>query len=114
MRNIFIIIITFCFLPLGGCQSGTVKPDSSSAPTPTAEAAKPALSEEASQALAKAEADVKEAKAQKALWTTAVEALKKAQEAAAKGDSAATLKFSNTASGHARLGLMQKASPQTK
>ncbi|MBZ0094796.1 MAG: hypothetical protein K8H75_05355 [Sulfuricella sp.] len=94
---------------LGGCQSsGTAKPDSA------AEAAKPALPEEARQALAKAEADVKEAKAQSALWTTAQDALKKAQEAAAKGDSAATLKFSKTASEHARLGLAQKGYPLTK
>jgi len=113
MRNI--TIIAFSFLLLGGCQSsGTVKPDSSAAATPAAEAAKPALSEEARQALAKAEVDVKEAKTQKALWTTAEDALKKAQEAAAKGDSAATLKFSKSASEYVRLGLMQKTYPLTK
>ncbi|GAO37532.1 hypothetical protein SCT_2962 [Sulfuricella sp. T08] len=115
MRNTLISIITFSFLLLGGCQSsGTSKPDSSAAATPAAEAAKPALSEEARQALTKAEADVKEAKTQKALWTTAEDALKKAQEAAAKGDSVATLKFSKTASEHARLGLTQKSYPLTK
>jgi len=115
MRNTLITIIAFGFLLLGGCQSsGTAKPDSSTAITPAVEPAKPALSEEARQALAKAEADVKEVKAQKALWTTAEDALKKAQEAAAKGDSAATLKFSKTASEHARLGLMQKSYPLTK
>jgi murein lipoprotein len=102
-------------LLLGGCQSsGTAKPDLPAAATPVAETAKPALPEEARQALAKAEADVKEAKAQNALWTTAQDALKKAQEAAAKGDSAATLKFSKTASEHARLGLAQKGYPLTK
>ena len=115
MRNILISIITFSFLLLSGCQSsGTTKPDSSAVATPAAEVAKPVLSEEARQALAKAEADVKEAKAQKALWTTAQDSLKKAQEAAAKGDSAATLKFAKTASEHARLGLMQKTYPLTK
>ncbi|MDO9064396.1 MAG: hypothetical protein Q7U25_04190 [Sulfuricella sp.] len=114
MRNTLVTIISFGFLLLGGCQSsGMVKPDSSAA-TPAAEAAKPAPSEEARQALAKAEADVKEAKTQKALWTTAEEALKKAQEAAANGDSAATLKFSKTASEQARLGLMQKSYPLTQ
>jgi hypothetical protein len=115
MRNTLITIITFGFLLLGGCQSSSaVKPDSSAAVTPATEATKPALSEEARQALTKAEADVKEAKTQKALWTTAEDALKKAQEAAAKGDSAATLKFSKTASEHARLGLMQKSYPLTQ
>ncbi len=115
MRNPLITIITFGLLLLGGCQSnGTAKPDSPAAATPAAEAAKPALSEEARQALAKAEADVKEAKTQKALWTTAEDTLKKAQEAAAKGDNAATLKFSKTASEQARLGLMQKSYPLTK
>lgn len=115
MRNTLVTIITFSFLLLGGCQSsGTAKSDSSTTAIPTAEAAKPAISDEARQALAKAEADVKEAKSQKALWTTARDALKKAQEAAAKGDSVATLKFSKTASEHARLGLMQKTYPLTK
>lgn len=116
MRNILIPLATFCIVLLGGgCQrSGTVKPDA-----PAAEAVKPAqpaptLSEEAKQALAEAEADVKEAKAQKSLWTTAEDALKKAKDAAAKGDSAATLKFSKTASEQARLGLSQKSYPSTK
>ncbi len=114
MRNTLITIIAFGSLLLGGCQSGgTTKADSSAA-SPAAEAAKPALSEEARQALAKAEADVKEAKAQKSLWTTAEDALKKAKEAAAKGDSAATLKFSKTASEHARMGLTQKSYPLTQ
>jgi murein lipoprotein len=115
MRNALITTITFSFLLLGGCQSnGTTKPDSSAAAAPTVEAAKPTLSDEARQALTKAEADIKEAEKQQALWTTAEGALKKAQEAAAKGDSAATLKFSKIASNLARLGLNQKNYPLTK
>lgn len=111
MRNFMIQLAIFGSLLLGGCQGNgvAVKPD-----MPAAEAAKPALSDEARQALGKAEADVKEAKAQKALWTTAEASLKKAQEAAAKGDGAATLKFSKTASEQARLGLEQKNYPSTK
>lgn len=111
MRNFMIPFVAFGALLLGGCQGNgaVVKPD-----MPAVEAAKPALSNEARQALGKAEADIKEAKAQKALWTTAEAALKKAQEAAAKGDSAATLKFSRTASEQARLGLEQKNYPSTK
>ena len=117
MRNILIPLATLGFLLLGGCQgSGAVKPDTAASPAapPAAEAAKPALSAEAQQALSKAEADVKEGKAQKSLWTTAEDALKKAHEAAAKGDSAATLKLSKTASEQARLGLEQKNYPLTK
>jgi murein lipoprotein len=118
MRNTLIPIFTFGFLLLGGCQSsGTAKPDvtaPAAAPAAATEAAKPALSEEARQALAKAEADVKEAKSQKSLWTTAEDALKKAQEAAAKNDSAATLKYSKVASEQAGLGLAQKGYPSTK
>lgn len=114
MRNTFITIIAFGSLLLSGCQSGGTTKTDSSAASPAAEAAKPALSEEARQALAKAEADVKEAKAQKSLWTTAEDALTKAKEAAAKGDSAATLKFSKTASEHARMGLTQKSYPLTQ
>lgn len=111
MRNFVIALAALGALLLGGCQGNgaAVKPGA-----PTAEAAKPALSDEARQALGKAETDVKEAKAQKALWTTAEAALKKAQEAAAKGDSAAVLKFSKTASEQARLGLEQKNYPSTK
>ncbi|BAN35108.1 hypothetical protein SCD_n01279 [Sulfuricella denitrificans skB26] len=119
MRNTLITIITFGFMLLSGCQSsGTAKPDSSAAATPVVtpatEAAKPALSEEAKQALAKAEADVKEAKAQKSLWTTAEDALKKAKEAATKGDSAATLKFAKSASELASLAVAQKSYPLTQ
>jgi murein lipoprotein len=111
MRNIMIPLVVFSGLLLGGCQGNgsVVKLDK-----PTAEAAKPVLSDEARQALGMAEADVREAKAQKALWTTADAALKKAKEAASKGDSTATLKFSKTASEQARLGLEQKNYPSTK
>lgn len=110
MHKILIALATFGVALLAGCQgSSAVKPEA-----PAAEAAKPALSDEAKQALAKAEADVKEAKAQKSLWTTAEDSLKKAKDAAAKGDSAATLKFSKTASEQARLGLSQKSYPSTK
>ena len=111
MRNILIPFVATGALLLGGCQGNeaAVKPD-----IPATQAARPALSDEARQALGTAEADVTEARAQKALWTTAEAALKKAQEAAAKSDSATTLKFSKTASEQARLGLAQKNYPSTK
>lgn len=79
-----------------------------------AEPAKPTLSEEAKQALANAEADIKKAKAEYALWTTAEDALKKAQEAAKAGDSAAVLKLSAQASKLSKLGLEQTKYPSTE
>lgn len=73
----------------------------------------PALSDDAKQALAKAEADVKEAQSKKALWTTAQDALKKAKAAAEKGDSAAVVKESEKASEQAQLGIKQLSYPLT-
>lgn len=102
-------------LLLAGCQSsGPVVSDAAPAVAPVAEVAKPVLSEEASKSLAQAEADIKAAKSRAALWTTAEEALKKAQEAAAKHDSDATVKFAKLASTHAQMGLAQKNYPTTK
>lgn len=103
MRNTIIPIITIAFLLLG---TPAVADQAAAAATP--------VSEEASQALSKAEADVKQAKAKGALWTTATDALKKAKEAAAKGDSATTLKLSKNASDQARLGMEQLNYPLTK
>ena len=117
MRNFLIPLAALGCLLLDGCQGSTLaKPDAPVAKTAKTAAvtAKPMPSEEAAQALAKAEADIKEAKAKNGLWTTATDALKKAQEAAAKGDSAATLKFSKITSDQARLGLEQKNYPLTK
>lgn len=73
----------------------------------------PALSDEAKQALAKAETDVKEAQAKDALWTTAQDALKKAKEAAGKGDNGEVIKESLKASEHAQLGIKQLSYPPT-
>jgi uncharacterized iron-regulated protein len=113
MRIKLIPLAILCGLMLGGCQgSGAVKSEAVQAVQ--AEAAKPALSEEAKQAVVKAEADIKEAKAKKALWTTAGDALKKAHEAAAKADSAATLKHAKAASEQAQLGIAQLSYPLAK
>jgi hypothetical protein len=73
----------------------------------------PALSDEAKQALSKAEADVKEAQSKKALWTTAQDALKKAKEAADKGDNARVIAASKKASDQAQLGIKQLSYPPT-
>jgi murein lipoprotein len=70
-----------------------------------------ALSQPAQQALKQAQADIKDAKAQDALWTPAQAALKNAQKAAAAGDSEAVVKFSKKASEMAKLGIAQTHYP---
>jgi len=99
-KQILIAAAVAGMLSLAGCQS---------APPPAP--AKAGLSDEAQIALAWAESDVKTARTEGALWTTADDALKAAKEAATKGDSAAVLKESKTASAHAKLGLEQKKLP---
>ncbi len=70
-----------------------------------------ALSEPAQQALKQAQADVKDAKARDALWTTAQNALKSSEKAADAGDSEAVVKFSKKASEQAKLGIAQTHYP---
>ena len=109
MHKILIALATAGLVSLAGCQGGAaVKTEAPS------QAQKPAISEEASKALAQAGADVKAAQAQKALWVTAEDALKKAKEAAEKGDSAAVIKHSKTASDQAKLGISQLQYPISK
>jgi len=115
MSKTLVLLAISTSLLVAGCQSsGPVVSDAAPAVTPVAAVAKPALSEEASKALVQAEADIKAAKSRAALWTTAEDALKKAQEVAAQNDSAATLKFSKAASKFAEMGLAQKNYPSTK
>lgn len=114
MKEILIALAAAGVLALDGCQgSAPVKPDAPAAPkaeAPKAEA--PAqLTPQASEALAKAVADVKAAEEKKALWTTASDALKQAKAAAAAKDSAAVLKYSAIASEQARLGIEQTGYP---
>ncbi len=70
-------------------------------------------SDETNQAIAKAEADVKEARSKNALWTTAEDALKKAKELAEKGDNAGAQKQAKKASEQAQLGIGQLSYPST-
>ncbi len=70
-------------------------------------------SDETKQAIAKAEADVKEARSKQALWTTAEDALKKAKELAEKGDNAGAQKQAKMASDQAQLGIGQLSYPST-
>ena len=114
MLKFVTVLVSAGLLLLSGCEGDmAVKKDEA----PKAAAAKPeakaAVTDDAKQALSKAEADVKAAKAKGALWTTAEDALKKATEAADKGDSAAVVKNAKTASEHAQLGLEQLKYPVT-
>lgn len=96
MEKTVIAAVLAAALVLAGCQGAT--------------AVKPA---DPNEALANAQADVKAAAAKDALWTTAQAALKSAEEAAKKGDSAGVLKFSEIASDQANLGLAQTRYPLT-
>ena len=109
MHKILISLAAAGIVGLAGCQGGAAV--KSEAPT---QAAKPSISPEASQALSQAEADVKSAHAQKALWVPAEAALNDAKKAAEKGDSAAVIKLSKTASDEAKLGIAQLQYPITK
>lgn len=107
MSRILITLAAATMIGLVGCQgSAPVKQD--------AAVAKPSLSDAAVKALAQAEADVKAAQSQDALWTTAAAALKAAKEAATKGDSAAVIKNATTASEQAQMGIAQKKYPPSK
>jgi len=113
MLKLLIALAGASLLLLNGCGGGTVV--KTEAPPPAAKAAeKPALSEDAKQALAKAEADVKTAKAKKILWTNAADALQKANDAAAEGDSSAVIKNAKAASEFVKLNLEQAQYPLTK
>lgn len=103
MQKLLIALAGASALFLAGCQSAPVK----------SEPARAAISDDAAKALAQAEADVKQAKAKDALWTTAAEALKEAQEAAKKGDSATVIKEAKMASDQAKLGIGQLSYPIT-
>lgn len=120
MQKIMIALAGAGLLVLAGCEAtAPTKPDAPPAATkpaaaPAAKAPEVApLSEEAKTALAKAEADVKEAQSKKALWTTAQDALKAANAAAEKGDSAAVIKHAAKASEHVKLGIEQTKYPLT-
>lgn len=107
MHKLILALAAAGLMAVGGCASTGTNSTTRAANEPT----KSALSDEAKKALADAEADVKAAKAKEALWTTAEDALKKAQEASKKGDSAETVKQAKYASGQAKLGIEQKTYP---
>jgi len=116
MHKIMIALAGAGLLALAGCASTTpVKAEAPQVPAKTEAAAAPKaqLTDEAKQALAKAEADIKSAQTKKALWTTAQDALKKAKTAAEENDSAAVIKHAKEASELAQLGIAQTQYPMT-
>lgn len=73
-----------------------------------------AITPEAAQALASARADAKESQRVKNVWTTTLAALDDAEKAAAKGDSAAVIRLSSTASELAKGSIAQTRYPLVK
>lgn len=111
-QNVAITVSTLLLgLSLSAC-SMTV-PQKAVAPGATV-AAQPALTPDALAALGQAEADIKQAQAAYALWTSAEAAIKRAQEAAKAGDSATVIGEARIASEQAKLGLAQKNYPTTE
>lgn len=108
MSNVLLALTSAALLGLSGCAGTETRP------ADTAPVAKTGISVEAQAALSVAQAAVKDAKAKNALWTTANNALKAAEAAAAKGDSATVIKQSRLASDQARKGLAQLNYPMLK
>ena len=100
MRKVLFALTAASLLTLSGCA--TQEPAKPAAPT---------ISESAKAALAAAQAAVKDAKAKNALWTTADAALKAAEAAEKKGDSAAVISNAQKAQDHAKMGLQQANYP---
>ncbi|TSA19909.1 MAG: hypothetical protein D4R70_06525 [Betaproteobacteria bacterium] len=91
-----------------------MKTTTAAAPAAPVAPAKPALNDEAKTALAQAIADIKKAKTERALWTSAEAAMKAAQQAADAGDSAVVIKNAKVIANQTALGLAQKAYPSTE
>ena len=108
MSKALLVLTSVALLGLSGCA------DLQSNKSAAAQPAKATLSAEAQAALSTAQADVKAAKAKNALWTTADSALKAAEAAAGKGDSATVLKDAKMASDQANKGLAQLNYPLLK
>jgi len=109
MSKVLLALTSVALLGMAGCADLYInQPDSKPAVT------KPAISAEAQAALTAAQAAVKDAQAKNALWTTAADALKAAEAAAATGDSATVLKQSKLASDHVQKGLAQLNYPMLK
>lgn len=112
MSKVLIALTSAALLGLSGC-AGLYNNQPGGAPK-SAESGKGAISAEAQAALKDAQADVKMAKSKNALWTTAADALKDAEEAAKKGDSATVIKESAEVRKLVRLSIAQLNYPPIK
>jgi hypothetical protein len=71
----------------------------------------PVAADEAEAAVADAQAWVKQAQAERALWTSAEDALRKARHALQEGDRAMAVEQARIAQKQAELGIAQKSYP---
>jgi hypothetical protein len=94
-------------LTLGGCAGTTGSSSGTQATSGTG------ISADAQAALKQAESDVTASKKDENEWTTSAAVLKKAQEAAKKGDSKTVLKDAKMASELAKLSIQQLKYPST-
>ncbi len=113
MSKVLLALTSAALLALSGCADLYVN-QPAGASAAAAPATTGSISADAQAALAAAQADVKTAKSKNALWTTADDALKAAEAAAAKGDSATVVKQAKLASDHAKKGLAQLNYPTLK
>ena len=104
MKRVTLFAAMVAALILAGCATALEAP-------PAKPVAQGGLSKQAMDALAQAEADVKDAKKSGNSWSTATDALKAAEDAARKGDSATVLKNAKKASEQANLSQRQKKYP---
>lgn len=113
MSKVLLALTSAALVALSGCADLYVNQPAGK-PAAAAEATKGSISADAQAALAAAQADVKMAKSKNALWTTAADALKAAEAAAEKGDSATVIKHAKLASDHVKKGLAQLDYPTLK
>jgi murein lipoprotein len=113
MSKVLLALTSAALLGLSGCADLYINQPGGK-PAAAAEPAKVTISAEAQAALSTAQADVKAAKAKSALWTTAGNALKAAEAAAGKGDSATVIKQAKLASDHVQKGMAQLNYPMLK
>lgn len=115
MSKVLFALTSAALLGLSGCADLYInQPAKPAAAATPAAAAKAEISAEAKAALSSAQAAAKDAKAKNALWTTAENALKAAEAAAAKGDSDTVMKQAKLANDQVQKGLAQLSYPMLK
>lgn len=111
MSKVLFALTSAALLGLSGCADLYINQPAKPA---AAAAAKAEISAEAKAALASAQAAAKDAQSKNALWTTAQNALKAAEAAAAKGDSDTVMKQAKLVNDQVQKGLAQLNYPVLK